>query len=192
MRRGVRRSSASCCCRWLIVGRDPERVLELLLPTFAPVARVLGPMTRWIARTVATTRRGGPRRRRTKRRRKPTRRPRPTSTRRSRKGIIEGEERRLLQSIVDFGDTLVREVMTPRPDIVAIRDDGDRRRRARAVPRAGVLAVSGLQGQPRQHRRLRVREGSRRARAATTTRGRSRRCCGRRWSCRRPSGCPSC
>jgi CBS domain containing-hemolysin-like protein len=37
-------------------------------------------------------------------------------------GIIQGEERRLLQSIVDFGDTLVREVMTPRPDIVAIRD----------------------------------------------------------------------
>jgi putative hemolysin len=28
----------------------------------------------------------------------------------------------LLQSIVDFGDTLVREVMTPRPDIVAIKD----------------------------------------------------------------------
>jgi CBS domain containing-hemolysin-like protein len=38
-------------------------------------------------------------------------------------GIIEGEERRLLQSIVDFGDTLVREVMTPRPDIVAIKED---------------------------------------------------------------------
>ncbi|MGE3507552.1 MAG: hemolysin family protein [Vicinamibacterales bacterium] len=38
-------------------------------------------------------------------------------------GLIAGEERRLLQSIVDFGDTLVREVMTPRPDIVAVRDD---------------------------------------------------------------------
>src|SRR5207247_8030221 len=38
-------------------------------------------------------------------------------------GIIQGEERRLLQSIVDFGDTLVREVMTPRPDIVAIPED---------------------------------------------------------------------
>ncbi len=38
-------------------------------------------------------------------------------------GLIEGDERRLLQSIVDFGDTLVREVMTPRPDIVAIRAD---------------------------------------------------------------------
>ena len=61
-------------------------------------------------------------------------------------GIIEGEERQLLQSIVDFGDTLVREVMTPRPDIVAIRDTatvGDLRA---PVPRAGVFAVSGLQG----------------------------------------------
>jgi len=37
-------------------------------------------------------------------------------------GIIQGEERKLLQSIVDFGDTIVREVMTPRPDIVAIRE----------------------------------------------------------------------
>ena len=36
--------------------------------------------------------------------------------------IIEGEDRKLLQSIVDFGDTIVREVMTPRPDIVAIQD----------------------------------------------------------------------
>jgi CBS domain containing-hemolysin-like protein len=37
--------------------------------------------------------------------------------------IAEGEERRLLKSIVDFGDTLVREIMTPRPDIVGIHDD---------------------------------------------------------------------
>ena len=36
-------------------------------------------------------------------------------------GIIEGEDRKLLQSIVDFGDTLVREVMTPRPRVVAIQ-----------------------------------------------------------------------
>jgi CBS domain containing-hemolysin-like protein len=42
---------------------------------------------------------------------------------RAEEGLIEGDERRLLQSIVDFGDTLVREVMTPRPDIVAISED---------------------------------------------------------------------
>src|SRR4051794_14134631 len=38
----------------LIVGRDPERVLEWLLPSFAPVARALGPLTRLIARSVAS------------------------------------------------------------------------------------------------------------------------------------------
>jgi len=38
-------------------------------------------------------------------------------------GLIEKDEKRLLQSIVDFGDTLVREVMTPRPDIVAVHAD---------------------------------------------------------------------
>ena len=36
-------------------------------------------------------------------------------------GILEGDEGRLVQSIVDFGDTIVREVMTPRLDIVAIK-----------------------------------------------------------------------
>src|SRR6266852_211803 len=106
----------------VIVGRDPERVLEVLLPTFAPIGRALGPMTRWIARMVPSTRRGGP---------PPTADEATEEANETAKayigaaeqeGLIEGEERRLLQSIVDFGDTLVREVMTPRPDIVAIRD----------------------------------------------------------------------
>jgi len=35
-------------------------------------------------------------------------------------GIIEGDDRKLIQSVVAFGDTTVREVMTPRPNIVAI------------------------------------------------------------------------
>src|SRR5881628_69067 len=40
----------------LIVGRDPERVLQILLPTFTPITRTLGPMTRRIARSVAGAR----------------------------------------------------------------------------------------------------------------------------------------
>src|SRR5262245_13047427 len=43
----------------LIVGRDPERMLELLLPSFAPVARTLGPITRLIARSVGSARAQG-------------------------------------------------------------------------------------------------------------------------------------
>ncbi len=36
---------------------------------------------------------------------------------------IAGEERKLIHSIFEFGDTLVREVMLPRPDIVAVEVD---------------------------------------------------------------------
>jgi CBS domain containing-hemolysin-like protein len=101
-----------------IVNRNPERVLELLLPSFGPVARTLSPLTRLIARW-----------------KRPPAPPAGDEAIEEEQGTapqnygdageergIEGEERRLLQSIVDFGDTLVREVMTPRPDIVAIRD----------------------------------------------------------------------
>src|SRR3954469_1290021 len=36
------------------VGADPARALDLLLPSFAPVARALSPLTRRIARRMAT------------------------------------------------------------------------------------------------------------------------------------------
>ena len=35
-------------------------------------------------------------------------------------GILEESDRRLIQSVVEFGDKTVREVMTPRPDIAAV------------------------------------------------------------------------
>ena len=106
----------------LIVASDPEKVLELLLPTFAPVARLLKPFTLGISRSMAAKR--------------PSQPMTPTESDEAatevakayidsaeQEGIIQGEERQLLRSIVDFGDTLVREVMTPRPDIVAVKDD---------------------------------------------------------------------
>jgi len=34
--------------------------------------------------------------------------------------VIEHEERTLIHSIIDFGDTIVRDVMVPRPDMVAV------------------------------------------------------------------------
>ncbi len=108
----------------VIVSRDPERVLELLLPTFAPIAYALGPLTGWIASSIAEARRAPA---------PPAGDPAEVAEAANdaakayidtaeQEGLIEGEERRLLQSIVDFGDTLVREVMTPRPDIVAVSE----------------------------------------------------------------------
>ena len=38
-------------------------------------------------------------------------------------GLIEEDDRKLIQSVVEFGDKIVREVMTPRPNIVAIAAD---------------------------------------------------------------------
>ncbi|HKW96653.1 MAG TPA: hemolysin family protein [Bryobacteraceae bacterium] len=38
-------------------------------------------------------------------------------------GLIHEEDRKLIQSVVEFGDKVVREVMTPRPNIVAIEAD---------------------------------------------------------------------
>jgi len=38
-------------------------------------------------------------------------------------GLIEEEDRELMQGVVEFGDKVVREVMTPRPNIVAIAAD---------------------------------------------------------------------
>jgi putative hemolysin len=100
-----------------IVSRNPEKILDVLLPSFAPVARVLGPLTRSVARP----RRAAPQADETEEE-AASEIAKTYLDAGEEEGIIEGEERRLLQSIVDFGDTLVREVMTPRPDIVAIQD----------------------------------------------------------------------
>jgi putative hemolysin len=108
-----------------IVVRNPERVLELLLPSFTPVAKALRPFSKWIARAVSLIKReqpgavAAPDVAAEEAKEPPTAYADATQQ----DGLIEGEERRLLQSIVDFGDTLVREVMTPRPDIVAIREE---------------------------------------------------------------------
>ena len=107
---------------FLVVRRDPEAVLDALLPSFTLFARIVQPITLALVRVVLP-------------RRSPVAAAPAETTGDTdeataayleageQEGLIEGEERRLLQSIVEFGDTLVREVMTPRPDIVAIRWD---------------------------------------------------------------------
>jgi len=105
----------------LIVSRDPERALDLLLPTFVPVARALGPLTRRIARRMVTRGEAAPMTADSGADAPATT---DTSAPAANGGAPASEigqgERRLLRSIADFGHTLVREVMTPRPDIVAI------------------------------------------------------------------------
>ncbi len=106
-----------------IVVRDPERVLELLLPSFGPVVRLLSPIARWISRSASESRREAGQQSSDEKTPEASDVATAFLDSGEQEGLIQGEERRLLQSIVDFGDTLVREVMTPRPDVVAIRED---------------------------------------------------------------------
>lgn len=107
----------------LIVRRNPEAVLDVLLPSFGVVARLVQPVTIVLAGLVAAVRRD--------------RSPQGAAGEQSdagaaeaegggtaeQEGLAERDERRMLRSIVEFGNKVVREVMTPRPDIVAIRSD---------------------------------------------------------------------
>jgi putative hemolysin len=103
----------------LIVRSDPERVLDVLLPVFHPLARLLSPLTLVLIGVM------GQRRDRNESPASATNGAQPAAAGApdpvAEEGSISDEEgRELLQSVVDFTETVVREVMTPRPDIVAV------------------------------------------------------------------------
>jgi CBS domain containing-hemolysin-like protein len=113
------------CEHWLpmmIVRRDPEAVLDAVLPVFSPMAQVVQPLTTLLVGLIENRRErestnGGAE--------SDAQPASPTAAEQQDEehAISEEESRELLQSIVDFTETVVREVMTPRPDIVAIRSD---------------------------------------------------------------------
>jgi putative hemolysin len=104
----------------IIVRRDPERVLELLLLSFAATSRVLRPLTGPLRRLAVRRDRpapnegGGEHETRLVTETSNSEPPPPDHE------LQEGQARELLRSLVEFRETMVREVMTPRPDIVAI------------------------------------------------------------------------
>lgn len=106
----------------LLTRRNPERTLDVLLVAFDPVARAMRPLTRLLSDM------SGVRGDRDAAAHGPDTGPALTGPgvpddQDAEGTISEAEGRELLQSIVDFTETVVREVMTPRPDIVAIRAD---------------------------------------------------------------------
>ena len=106
----------------VIAQRDPEAALDLLLPSFTVFARAVHPVTAGILRLGALRReRAGNLAGGAEEEQEQGEAAEAYFEAGEQEGLIETEERRLIQSIVEFGDTLVREVMTPRPDIVAIQ-----------------------------------------------------------------------
>ncbi len=105
----------------VIIRHDPEAVLSATLPAFHPVERLLQPVTLALLRIGKVSPPAGvpgdAAGSFTNGTEKTAESPQKTDG-----GLESGPEqaRALLRSIVDFRDTLVREVMTPRPDIIAI------------------------------------------------------------------------
>lgn len=98
----------------LVVRRAPERLLATLLPPFTALANVVTPLTSLIIGWLGTVEGGHT----------PHTNGNGTPSKERQAEVADTvEDGRLLRSVVDFGDTLVREVMTPRPDVVAIRAD---------------------------------------------------------------------
>ncbi|BCS33046.1 hypothetical protein TBR22_A22710 [Luteitalea sp. TBR-22] len=114
----------------VIVRRNPQQVLTLLLPSFTIIARAFAPLTTLVAGAdgVADRRADGDE--------PPAEEVQAATPGEDAPEAAEEEEdaRELFRSMVGFQDRLVREVMTPRPDIVGIRADatlGDLRARLR-------------------------------------------------------------
>jgi putative hemolysin len=107
----------------MIVRRNPEKVLEFLLPPFDIAVRFLQPLTTALTRLVGTDKREQKQGANGEGGEEEAGAPAPAENGVAEGPLTEDSGRRLIQSIVDFGDTRVREVMTPRPDIVAIPAD---------------------------------------------------------------------
>ncbi|MEZ5284120.1 MAG: hemolysin family protein [Vicinamibacterales bacterium] len=112
----------------LIVRRDPEHVLSVLLPSFDAVAKIMSPLTRALLRVGTSSR--TERQARQARQAAAGGQPDTHHEDESDHGndgehepLQEGQARAMLRSLVHFRETMVREVMTPRPDIVAVSAD---------------------------------------------------------------------
>ena len=106
----------------VISRRDPEAVLDVLLPAFGAVAHIVQPLTMLLIDLSAARReREEPEGNGAEPAAGDTE---PATENGEKEDTISQEEgRELLQSVVDFTETIVREVMTPRPDIIAISVD---------------------------------------------------------------------
>jgi putative hemolysin len=117
----------------LIVRKQPERVLDVLLPSFDVVLKLLRPLTSGMLRMGSN----GHRRNQSGVRRSlsgvrkatngkgepeppPVEEAAPAPPAPEAEAQQDGQARELLRTLADFRETMVREVMTPRPDIIAI------------------------------------------------------------------------
>ena len=67
----------------------------------------------------------------------------------------------MIHSVFELGDTIVREVMVPRTDVVFIERYKNLRQTMSLFLRSGFSRVPVIERQPRRHRRHRLPQGRR-------------------------------
>ena len=121
----------------VIVRHDPERVLDVLLPSFDALARLLKPITIGLLQLGTSNRRRNLSGVRTDLHKlqkaakaaasPPAEEPAAAAVAAApvdaTEAVQEGQARELLRNLADFRETMVREVMTPRPDIIAVESN---------------------------------------------------------------------
>lgn len=63
-------------------------------------------------------------------------------------GVFQAEEKDLIHSIFDFGDTLTRQVMTPRPDMIVVKADESMRDAMAVAIRHGFSRIPVYESEP--------------------------------------------
>ena len=101
---------------YTLVRRNPERSLLLLMPLFNPYARALAPLVAALRKRAASATTQGLDSARSLTETQPVEVPPPP--------VQEEDEGRLVDAVARFSVTQVRDVMTPRPDIVAMSAQG--------------------------------------------------------------------
>ncbi len=101
---------------YTLVRRNPERSLLLLMPLFNPYARALAPLVAALRKRAASATTQGLDSARSLKETQPVEVPPPP--------VQEEDEGRLVDAVARFSVTQVRDVMTPRPDIVAMSAQG--------------------------------------------------------------------
>ena len=142
----------------LLASREPAHWLVRLFPLYAPLEALLGCLVNPLARMTA--------RRHAEEKAKDEDEEEATEEavnalleEGEAEGILEAEDRELIRNVVTFGDTVVREVMTPRTRIVALPSPRPSRRPGRPSPSAATPDMPVYDGRHRAGSRRAAAEG---------------------------------
>ena len=107
-------------------------------------------------------------------------------------GVLEEEEREMIDNVFDSRDTAVREVMVPRIDMVTVEADATIDEATQVILQGGQSRIPVYDDTHRQHHRRALRQRPAACLRRARTPDGARAWCAQRTSCQNPSGWMTC